>query len=107
MAFSKLANIQYSRLKNKTLILPGETPTIPIVATAAGDITEEDYLVLGQFLETDILDGELVINTNDDRVFLRSDDSILELSVVGTSSVGLTNGNGTTFNTDRVDLGGT
>lgn len=88
MTFSTLANIQYSRLKNKIITGVGLTPSIPIVGTAFNGITEEDYMVLNQFSNTDILDGELVINTSDDRVWIRSDDSIIELST-STASGGL------------------
>ena len=85
MTFNRLANIQFSRLKNKVLTDPLQEPTIPIIATSFQPITEEDYLVLGEFLETDILDGELVINTESDRVWVRSNDSIIELNTTTAS----------------------
>jgi hypothetical protein len=106
MTFNRLANIQFSRLKNKILIDPLQEPTIPIIATAFQPITEEDYLVLDQFLDTDLLNGEIAINTESDRVWVRADDSILELSVVG-SVPSLTGGNGITIGASgSIDLGG-
>ena len=106
MTFNRLANIQYSRLKNKVLTDPLQEPTIPIIATAFQPITEEDYLVLNEFLDTDLLNGEIAINTASDRVWVRSDDSILELSVAGSAS-SLTGGNGITIGSaSTIDLGG-
>lgn len=107
MTFNRLANTQYSRLKNKILFDPSQEPTIPVIGTAFQPITEEDYLVLGQFLDTDLLNGEIAINTASDRVWVRSDDSIIELSVSGSAS-SLTGGNGITIGSaSRIDLGGT
>ena len=87
MSYNKLANVQYSRLKNKIISGVGEEPTIPIIATAFAGVTEEDYMVLNQFTPNDVLDGEFVINTTDDRIWVRSDDSILE--VMTSASVAL------------------
>lgn len=79
-----LTNFQYSRQQQRYSTLSGTTPTIPVLTgeTMTG-YTEADNMVLGNFTDTDLLNGEFFINTADDRVFLRSDDRILEFITTG------------------------
>jgi len=69
---------QYSRIQNHRLTTTGEVPTVPSV----------DDVTSSSFLPTDLKNGEICINTTDDKVFVRSGSSILEISttsVPGTS----------------------
>lgn len=84
MAENILTNFQYSRQQQRYSTLSGTTPTIPVLTgeTMTG-FTESDNMVLGNFIDTDLLNGEFFINTVDDRVFIRSDDRILEFITTG------------------------
>jgi len=63
--------IEYSRLKVKRTDVPAELPTIPTGST------------LSSFVSTDIYVGEFFLNTNDDRLFIRTDNGIVELLLTG------------------------
>jgi len=77
MPESLYTNYQYSRQKNRFIKEPGIVPTIFTGSTSA--FTEEDLMVLGNWNRTDLADCEFCINTNDHRLFLRSDNRILEI----------------------------
>jgi len=78
-------NYQYSRHQNKILTQSGDTPSIYSGSTSA--FTEEEQMVLGNFTKNNILDGELCVNTFDNKLWYRSNDEIIELAcATGTSS---------------------
>jgi len=86
MAENILSNFQYSRQQQRYTDVSGVTPTIPVLtgATMTG-YTEADNMVLGNFSDTDLLDAELFLNTSTDRVFIRSNNKILEFIMSGGS----------------------
>jgi hypothetical protein len=93
-----MANIQWSRIVLKSSDTSFTIPSTPV------DKTDEQYLVEGGFLPTDLLDCELGVDKVEEKLYLRIDDEIIEVGGGGFS--GLTSGNGTTFNIDKVNLGG-
>ena len=109
MAEDFLTNFQYSRQQQRYTNLSGVTPTMPVLtgATMTG-YTEADNMVLGNFIDTDILDSEIFLNTSDDRVFIRSNDTILEFLMSGSTGATYNSGNGITIGTgNTINLGGT
>lgn len=69
---------QYSRIQHHRLTTSGQVPTIPVV----DDVTDSS------FLATDVKNGEICINTTDNKIFFRSGSSIVEISttsIPGTS----------------------
>ncbi len=79
--------IEYSRLVLKRTTLAGIEPTI---ATFSPTIIDESWL------DTDILTGELFLNTSDDRLWARTDNGIMEIVTTSTySSVDIWEDNGT------------
>ena len=108
MAEDFLTNFQYSRQQQRYTNLSGVTPTMPVLtgATMTG-YTEADNMVLGNFIDTDILDSEIFLNTADDRVFIRSNDTILEFLMSGSTGATYNSGNGITIGTgNTINLGG-
>jgi len=99
MAENILTNFQYSRQQQRFSTITGATPTIPVLtgATQTG-YTETDNMVLGNFSDMDLLDGEFFINTADDRVYIRSDDRILEFIISSGSTLDNINTTGATWN---------
>jgi len=68
-----MANItEYSRLVLKRSTVPGTIPTIPTGTT-----------IDSSWLSTDILIGEMFANVADDRLWFRSDNGIMEISLTG------------------------
>ena len=63
--------IEYSRLVLKRATQTGVTPTIN---TISPDVIDENWLA------TDILTGELFLNTADDKLFIRTDNGITEIT---------------------------
>ena len=63
---------EYSRLVFKRSTLPGVTPTIPTAST-----------IDNTWLSTDLLVGEMFANVADDRLWFRSDNGIMEISLTG------------------------
>lgn len=109
MAEDFLTNFQYSRQQQRYTTLSGVTPSMPVLtgATMTG-YTEADNMVLGNFLDTDLLKSEIFLNASDDRVFIRSNDTILEFLMSGSTGSTYTNGNGITIGTgNTINLGGT
>lgn len=77
------ANFQYSRILLKRSSQTGATPTIN---TGSTDFTD------GTWIDTDIMDGELFLNTSDDLLWVRTSNGILPISISGGSST-VTGGN--------------
>jgi collagen type VII alpha len=67
--------IEYSRLLLKRTNIAGEVPTIP--PTSA--------VTLNQFTPTDIFVGEMYANVEDDRLWYRTNNGIVELNVSGST----------------------
>ena len=108
MAENILTNFQYSRQQQRYTALSGVTPTLPVLTGATMTAyTEADNMVLGNFTDTDLLDGEFFLNTSDNRVFIRSNDQILEFIMAGGGLDNIyTTGStlvGTTLYFDRTD----
>jgi hypothetical protein len=73
--------VEYSRLRIKRTDISGITPTIPTGST------------LSEMTDTDLFIGELFMNGIDDRVWIRTDNTIVSiptLSQIPTSPSGLT-----------------
>lgn len=68
------ANFQYSRILLKRSSQTGATPTIN---TGSTDFTD------GTWIDTDIMDGELFLNTADDLLWVRTSNGILPISLSG------------------------
>jgi alpha-tubulin suppressor-like RCC1 family protein len=67
--------IEYSRLLMKRTDQTGEVPTIPPVTA----------VTLNQFIPTDLMIGEMFVNTADDLMWIRTDNGILQISISGSS----------------------
>jgi hypothetical protein len=70
-----MSQTEYSRLLLKRATFPGITPTIPTGST-----------ISNTWLPTDLLEGELYLNSADDRLFVRTANGIKEISISGISS---------------------
>lgn len=68
---------QYSRQLQHRLSTPGLEPTV----------APNDDHTGGSWSATDIYTGELCVNVNDDRVFVRTNNGILEITTMGTMSL--------------------
>jgi hypothetical protein len=88
--------VEYSRLRIKRTDFTGVSPTTP-----SGD-------TLNTFIDTDTFVGEFFLNTTDDRLWIRTDNSQIEVSLLKnlpTSSSGLTTNQ--LFTQTATQLGGT
>jgi len=67
--------IEYSRLLLKRTNIAGVVPTVPPVSA----------VTLNQFTPTDIFVGEMFANVEDDRLWIRTNNGIVELDVSGST----------------------
>lgn len=70
-----MSKTEYSRLLLKRSTFPGITPTIPTGTT-----------ISNTWLTTDVLEGELYLNSADDRLWVRTSNGIQEIAISGISS---------------------
>jgi hypothetical protein len=87
---------EYSRILVKRSTSPGVVPTIPTAST-----------IDNTWVSTDLLVGEIFMNTADDRVWMRTDNGIVEIAVSGSSMYRYTTGATLVDNTiffDRTDM---
>jgi len=70
-----MSQTEYSRLLLKRATFPGVLPTIPTGST-----------ISNTWLPTDLLEGELYLNSPDDRLFVRTANGIKEIAISGISS---------------------
>ena len=89
---------QYSRIINHAISTSGQTFTVP----SSNDHTDETWLA------TDLYIGELGVNVTDDKVFVRTNNGIIQLAT-GTSSTGTTSSiaNVFQFNSPNIQIGTT
>lgn len=75
-----MTSFEYKNLKiNKKSNIPGVVPTIP----------SSDYHTDGTWIATDLYQGELFVNTYDEKIWMRCDNRIIQLSSVPSNYIGV------------------
>lgn len=88
---------QYSRLLNHALSTAGQTFTVPV----SNDHTDETWLA------SDLYIGEIGVNVTDDKVYVRTNNGIIQIAT-GTSSGGTSSTTGVfVFNSPNIVIGST
>ena len=87
---------QYSRIINHGVTTAGTSFTIP----TSNDHTDETWVT------TDLYIGEIGINLTDDKIFMRTNNGIIQLST-GTSSGGTASASPFVFNSPNIQIGST